>query len=86
MFLFSLIGLLLILIGVVGLQFTYLFYIGRIFHERKKYLQALEHKAEKLTRDLEAAHALLAEQKELLDACPELKKKDEIWAEVIDER
>lgn len=86
MLMFSLIGLLLVLIGIVGLQFTYLFYIDRIYRERRKYLQTLEYKYGKLAEQLEAAKKQLTEQNELIDAAyPELRKK-EAWADVIDER
>lgn len=86
MLMFVLIGLSLVLVGVVGLQFTYMFYVERIYNERRKHMHALEHKAEKLARQLEAAQKQLAEQNELLKAYPELRKDDEVWAEVIDER
>ena len=87
MFQFALIGLSLVLIGIVGLQFTYLFYLDRVFRERKKYLQELEHKADQLAEQLVEANKLIAEQSELIEtAYPEMKMKDEVWAEVIEER
>ncbi len=82
---FILIGLSLVLIGIVGLQFTYLFYLDRMYRERKKYLQSLEHKSEHLAEQLEAAKKQIAEQKELLEAA-NLRKRNEVWADVIDER
>ena len=48
MFTFFLIGLLLVLTGLAGLQFTYLFYFDRIDRERKKHIRSLESRAEKL--------------------------------------
>ena len=82
---FVLIGLSLVLLGIVGLQFMYLFYLDRVYRERKKYLRFLEHKSEQLAEQLEAANRHIAEQNELLEAA-NLRKNDEVWAEVIDER
>ena len=78
MLMYALIGLSLVLVGVAGLQFAYLFYIDRIFRERQKYLQDLEHR-------YRAAKQRIAEQDELLAAAYlDLEKED--WAEVIEER
>lgn len=86
MLMFVLIGLSLVLLGVVGLQFTYMFYVERMYNERRKHMHALENKAKSLARQLKAAQKQLAEQDELLRAYPGLRKDDEVWAEVIDER
>lgn len=87
MFTFALIGLSLVLLGIVGLQFMYLFYLDRVYRERKKYLQMLEHKSDQLAEQLRAANNQIAEQNELLDSInPEMNVKDEVWAEVIEER
>lgn len=86
MLVFGLIGLSLVLVGVVGLQFTYVFYIERLYRERRKHMQTLERKTEQLANQLEAAQKQLLEQNELLKAYPELLKKDEAWADVIEER
>ena len=87
MLVFVLIGLSLVLLGIVGLQFTYMFYVERMYNERRKHMQALEHKAEHLTEQLEAAKDQLASQDELIrTAYPELRRDEEMWAEVIDER
>ena len=86
MLMFVLIGLSLVLLGIVGLQFTYMFYVERMYNERRKHMHALEHKAKNLDRQLKAAQKQLAKQDELLRAYPELRKDDEAWAEVIDER
>ena len=84
---FVLIGLSLVLLGIVGLQFTYLFYLDRVYRERKKYLLFLELKSRHLDERLEAANRHVAEQNALLEvAYPEMKMRDEVWAEVIDER
>ena len=87
MLVFVLIGLSLVLLGIVGLQFTYMFYVERMYTERRKHMRNLEHKAEELTDRLEAAQTQLAEQNELIkDVYPELKKGEEVWADLIDER
>jgi hypothetical protein len=79
-----LIGVSLVLLGIVGLQFMYLFYIDRVFRERKKYLQQLEHRSDQLEEKLAAANKRIAEQNELLEAGYP-RSIDEVWAEVIDE-
>jgi hypothetical protein len=87
MLMFVLIGLSLVLTGVAGLQFTYLFHIDRMTRERRKHLKVLEQKCVRLTQRLEAAEARLREQDELLEAAyPGLRKGDEVWADVIEER
>lgn len=79
MLMYALIGLLLVLVGITGLQFTYLFYVNRIYGERKKYLQHLEHKCANLTTRLKSAERRIARQNKLI-------KGDEIWADVIEDR
>lgn len=87
MLVFALIGLSFVLLGVVGLQFTYMFYVERMNAERRKYLQALENRAEQLAEQLDAAHDQIAAQNELLKtAYRELGNHEEVWAELIDER
>jgi hypothetical protein len=87
MFMLVLIGLSLVLIGVVGLQFTYLFYIERIYRERRKYLKTLEQKCSQLSLKLDAAEKQVREQKLLLDSvCPEWETSDEAWADLIEDR
>lgn len=87
MLMYFLIGLSLVLTGIAGLQFTYLFYIDRIYRERQKYLQTLEKRCTRLTERLEEAEHRVAEQDELIaSVCPEMSKKDEAWADVIEER
>ena len=84
---YLLIGLSFILIGVTGLQFTYMFYVDRLNRERKKYIRDLERRAEMLSTRLEAAETRIAGQ----DAhrqkyVPGSKLDDEAWADVLDER
>lgn len=84
---FVLIGLSLVLLGVVGLQFTYMFYVERMYTERRKHMRTLERKAEELTGKLETAQQRLLEQDELLKtAYPELRNTEEAWADVIEDR
>ena len=87
MLMYALIGLSLVLTGIVGLQFTYLFYVDRIYRERKKYLRSLEQKCSQLNDRLEAAERRVAEQNDLLETIhPQLGKEDEVWADVIEDR
>jgi len=87
MLMYALIGLSLVLTGIVGLQFTYLFYVDRIFRERKKHTKSLEQKCRDLNDRLEAAERRVAEQSDLLESMyPGLGKEDEAWADVIEDR
>lgn len=82
-----LIGLSLVLVGVVGLQFTYMFYLDRVHRERKKHIRDLERKCSDLTLRLEEVEFQLAEQDKLLEtAYPGIRKDDEVWADVIEDR
>jgi len=84
---YFLIGLSLVLIGVVGLQFSYLFYIDRIFRERKSYLRNLEQRFARASKGLAEAERRLAEQNELMAAAyPGWNKGEEVWADVIEDR
>jgi len=87
MLMYALIGLSLVLTGIVGLQFTYLFYVDRIFRERKKHTKSLEQKCRNLNDRLEVAERRVAEQNDLLESMyPGLGKEDEAWADVIEDR
>jgi len=87
MLMYLLIGLSLVLVGIVGLQFSYLFWADRMFRERKAYLRQLEQKHARLTAQLEAAERRIADQNDLLETIyPELGLEDEVWAEVIEDR
>jgi hypothetical protein len=85
---YALIGLSLILTGLVGLQFTYLFYVDRLNKERKMHLRSLEQKCGRLADRLESAQRRIAEQNELLEPIyPELGREENVaWADVIEER
>jgi hypothetical protein len=87
MLLYVLIGLSLVLLGIAGLQFTYLFYVDRLYRERKNYTQLLEHKCARLNNRLDAAERKIARQDERLAALrAESGMEDEMWADVIDDR
>ena len=83
---YLLIGLVLVLTGVVGLQFTFLFYIDRMDMERKKYLRQLERRSAELTERLRAAQEQITEKDALIDQfVPVNSVENEAWADVIDE-
>lgn len=85
MLMYFLIGLSLVLLGVVGLQFSYMFYVERVYRERKSYLRDLERKHARLAEELADAHRVIAEQGAMLEEVyPE--REDEVWADVIEER
>lgn len=87
MLVYFLIGLSLVLVGIVGLQFSYMFWVERMYRERRTYLRELENKYARQTERLAAAQRRIAEQNDLLEtAYPELGKEDEVWADVIEER
>jgi hypothetical protein len=85
MLLYALIGLCLVLVGVAGLQFSYLFYADRLQAERRKHLERLERRCAELTARLDAADDLIAEQASRLESYG-LRSDDEAWADVIEER
>lgn len=87
MLMFFLIGLSLVLVGIVGLQFSYMFYVDRMYRERRSYLRDLERKYARVSELLAAAERRVAEQYDLLETIyPDLGKEDEVWADVIEER
>lgn len=87
MLVFALIGLSLVLAGLAGLQFMYLFYADRLNGERRQHVKDLEKKCARLAQRLEAAESRIKEQDVLLEsAYPGIRKGDEVWAEVLEER
>ena len=84
MLMYALIGLSLVLVGIVGLQFTYLFWIDRVYRERRTYLKDLENRYADLNSHLRSAERQVAEQAELLKTMG--YKETETWADVIEER
>ncbi len=86
MLFYALIGISFVLLGVAGLQFTYMFYLDRLHTERKKYVRELEARIAGLKSQLADADKRISEQDELLEAAyPGMRKNDEVWAEVIEE-
>lgn len=82
---YVLICLSLALLGIAGLQFTYLFYLDKVDKDRKKLIHRLESECRRLSGRLSEAEAKLAEQEELLlKIRPE--SGEELWADIIDER
>ncbi|MBK6723365.1 MAG: hypothetical protein IPO41_12065 [Acidobacteria bacterium] len=84
MLMYALIGLSLVLVGIVGLQFTYLFWIDRVYRERRTYLKDLEHRYADLNARLRSAELRIADQAGLLETLG--YKDSETWADVIEER
>ena len=85
MLLYLLIGLSLVLLGIAGLQFTYMFYLDRIHKERRKHIYSLERKCSGLETRLGQAEDRIARQNAILDAAG-LTVEDDIWADVIEDR
>lgn len=85
MLMYVLVGLCLVLLGVSGLQFTYLAYVDRMNNERRKYLKALEKKYRELSARLTEAELRVAEQNELLEQLSPGVMEDS-WADVIEDR
>ena len=83
---YVLIGLCFSLVGVAGLQLTYLFYLDRIDRERKKRLAELEHRASDLLSKLTAARRVIEEQRERIENLELLQSRsEEVWADVLEE-
>jgi len=83
---YVLIVLLLVLVGVAGLQFTYLFYADRLDRERRKHMRELERIAKDLRSRLDAAEDKIAEQHSLLEKfVPDYIADEDVWSDVIEE-
>ena len=82
---YALICLSLALLGIAGLQFTYLFYLDRVDKERKKLIHQLEVECRRLSTRLADAEARVAEQDLLLNKLL-VETNDEMWADIIEER
>ena len=82
---YALIGLSLALVGVAGLQFMYLFYLGRVDEQRKRHIHDLEIQCKSLSARLTEAEDRIAEQDELLAKFVDTSD-DEVWADIIEER
>lgn len=87
MLLYALIGLSLVLVGIAGLQFTFLFWTDRLNRERRKHMHDLERRYARIAARLDAAERRIAEQDELLLTLGrDDERAEEAWADVIDER
>ena len=87
MLMYALIGLSLVLVGIAGLQFSYLFYADRLDRERRQHLIKLEHRCAALRSDLAAAQQKVVEQESLIRSlAPDLVLDDEVWVDLIEER
>jgi hypothetical protein len=85
MLLYALICLSLALVGIAGLQFTYLFYLDRVDKERKKLIHQLEVECRRLSGRLADAESRVAEQDLVLSKIM-METGDEVWADIIEER
>jgi hypothetical protein len=87
MFIFALIGLCLVLLGIAGLELAYLYYVERMYRERQKHVQMLERKCRRLADKLDASELRVKEQSELIASMGLEKTLDEeSWADVIEDR
>jgi hypothetical protein len=87
MLMFVLIGVCLVLVGIAGLEFTYLFYVERLYRERQKHLQMLERKCSRLAEKLDAAETRVREQSDFIALmCPEGLPDEETWSDIIEDR
>ena len=85
MLMYALICLSLALLGIAGLQFTYLFYLDKVDKERKRLIIKLEAECRRLSGRLSEAEAKLADQEERLFKF-RAESGEELWADIIDER
>jgi hypothetical protein len=87
MLVYALICIAFVLLGIVGLQFTYLFYVDRLYRERRAYMQRLEKRTRRLEAKLIAADDLIADQQTRLDLLVgPIDDSNEIeWVDVIDD-
>jgi len=85
---YVLIGLSLVLLGIAGLQFTYMFYLERMDRERKKHVRYLERENRRLADSLARAEGRLSDQAAALEQVyPEYTLcEDDAWTDVIEER
>jgi hypothetical protein len=82
---YALICLSLALVGIAGLQFTYLFYLDRVDKERKRLIHQLEVECRRLSSRLADAESRVAEQDRILNKLL-IEAGDESWADIIEER
>jgi hypothetical protein len=83
---YALICISFVLLGIAGLQFMYLFYVDRLYRERRKYLQDLEYRYARLTARLEYAERRITEQEEIIAMLTDKEPFDEdSWEEIIED-
>ena len=82
MLMYALIGLCLVLVGVAGLQFMYLFHIERLYKQRRDHMHQLERRCADLTARLEAAERRMADN----EVAAMTRQLDDSWADVIEDR
>jgi hypothetical protein len=85
MLMYALICLSLALVGIAGLQFTYLFYLDRVDRERKKLIHDLEVECRRLSTRLADAEARAVEQDQILSKMF-VESTEDNWADIIEER
>ena len=87
MLMYVLIGLCLVLTGIAGLQFTYMFWVERLYAERRRHIRDLEHKCRDLSNRLNSAESRIADASSRLEVFG-LKSaaEDEVWADLIEDR
>lgn len=84
MFDLALILLSLVLLGISGLLFTYMFYLERVISDRRRLIHELETERQRLRSELMKAETRLERQEQRLKLAG--LETDEVWAEVIEER
>ena len=83
---YVLIGLCLSIVGVAGLQLTYMVYLDRIDRERRKRIVQLEHRCSELSARLASASARIQQQDQIIEKFEVVpRQSDEIWADLLDE-
>jgi hypothetical protein len=87
MFTYALIGLCLVLVGFVGLQLTYMFYIEKLYKMRIEHTRLLEREAKMLRLKVGFLEGKLAEKNALLEKYGiENEVSDEVWADILEDR
>lgn len=81
---FALVCLAFTLIGIVGLQFTYLFYVDRINKSQKRHIKQLERRNSVLRSKLGYADRVIEEQHERLAAVEHLENAEHEWDDIIE--
>lgn len=80
---FAIICLAFTLIGVVGLQFTYLFYVDRINKSQKRHIKQLERRIASLRTKLTDADRVIDEYYETLAAANIYTDTEPEWDDII---